>query len=61
MTMRKPHKDGKQNSLWTLRDQKGGIDKFIDAHPLEVDKPALDRVINASAIPLDNRSKDQSK
>jgi len=58
---RKPNKGHKKNSLWTLRNQKGGLDKFIDYHPAEVDKESLGRVIDASATPLDSRKEGQSK
>ena len=61
MNPRKPNKDDKANSLWTLRGEKGGLDKFIEAHPAEVEKESLERVINASAKPLDNRKASQSK
>ena len=61
MNKRKPNQDDKANSLWTLRSEKGGLNKFIEAHPAEVEKESLDRVINASARPLDNRKGGQSK
>ncbi len=50
---RNPDSDVNKNSLWTLRDSSGGMDKFIAQHePLEVHKDAVKRYIDASAIPL---------
>ena len=61
MKARNPNTDTNKDSLWTLRSQKGGLSKFIDAHPAEVDKEALGRVIDASAKPLGSRTASQSK
>ena len=61
MKARNPNTDINKDSLWTLRSEKGGLDKFIEAHPAEVEKESLARVINASAKPLDNRKASQSK
>ena len=61
MNPRKHKQKDKANSLWTLRGEKGGLDKFIEAHPAEVEKESLERVINASARPLGSRTKGRSK
>lgn len=61
MNKRKPNKGDKANSLWTLRDKRGGLKKFVDAHPLEVDGDAFNRYLDASAIPSDSRTKGRSK
>ena len=61
MNQRKPQNKVNKDSLWTLRSEKGGLDKFIKAHPAEVEKESLERVINASAKPLGNRKASQSK
>lgn len=61
MNSRKPNTDDKANSLWTLRSEQGGLDKFIDAHPAEVEQEPLQRYIDASATPLDSRKEGQSK
>ena len=60
MNGRKPYKDEKANSLWTLRDEQGGLEKFSDAHPLEVEKAPLGRYIDASAIPLESSKEGHS-
>jgi len=61
MKSRDPHSDTNKDSLWTLRESAEGMDKFIEAHPLEVEKESLGRYIDASAIPLDNRKANPSK
>ena len=61
MNPRKPNKDDKANSLWTLRDEQGGLEKFSDAHPLEVEKAPLQHYIDASAIPLESSKEGQSE
>ena len=58
---RNAHSDINKDSLWTLRSEKGGLNKFIDNHPAEVEKESLERVIDASASPLDSRKAGQSK
>ena len=60
MNRRKAHKDHKKNSLWTLRGKRGGLEKFSDANPLEVDQEPLARYIDASAIPLESSKEDHS-
>ena len=60
MNPRKPHKDEKANSLWTLRDEQGGLEKFSDAHPLEVEQASVGRYIDASAIPLESSKEGRS-
>ena len=61
MNRRKPYKDEKANSLWTLRDEQGGLEKFSDAHPLEVEQASVGRYIDASAIPLESSKEGQSE
>lgn len=61
MNPRKPNKDDKANSLWTLREKSGGLDKFIGAHPLEVDQEAFESNLKASFTPSVSRSKGHSK
>ena len=61
MKPRKPNKGDKANSLLTLRDKRGGLKKFMSAHDAEVDGTALNRYIDASAKPLDNRKANRSK
>ena len=60
MNPRQPNKGDKANSLWTLRDEQGGLEKFSDAHPLEVEQGPLARYIDASAIPLESSKEGRS-
>ena len=60
MNPRKTHKDNKANSLWTLRSEQGGLEKFSDAHPAEVEQAPLGRYIDASAIPLESSKEGRS-
>ena len=61
MKGRDPNSEINKDSLWTLRDSSTGLNKFIDAHPAEVEQEPLARYIDASAKPLDNRKEGQSK
>jgi hypothetical protein len=61
MKTRNSKSDLNKDSLWTLRETTAGLNKFIDAHPAEVEQEPLARYIDASAKPLDNRKEGQSK
>ena len=58
---RKANSDINKNSLWTLREKRGGMERFISQHePLDAPKKPLQRYIDASAIPLGNSKEDPS-